>query len=93
MQDGQHGSVARHKSLESRAQGKLANAVRGGADGKGPRNRDLAGGLLHFEDEPGRRLPGLVQPSDALAALRTLMLNGGWERYWQQREVLPLLAS
>ncbi len=31
--------------------------------------------------------------SDALAALRTLMLNGGWERYWQQREVLPLLAS
>ncbi len=31
--------------------------------------------------------------SDALAALRTLMLNGGWDRYSQQREVLPLLAS
>jgi hypothetical protein len=31
--------------------------------------------------------------SDALAALCTLMLNGGWERYGQQREVLPLLAS
>ena len=31
--------------------------------------------------------------SDALAALRTLMLNGGWERYWLQCEVLPLLAS
>ena len=31
--------------------------------------------------------------SDALAALRTLLLNGGWERSWQQREVLPLLAS
>ena len=31
--------------------------------------------------------------SDALAALRTLMLNGGWDRYWQQREVLPLVAS
>ena len=30
--------------------------------------------------------------SDGLAALRTLLLNGGWERYWQQREVLPLLA-
>jgi len=28
-----------------------------------------------------------------LPSLRTLMLNGGWERYWQQREVLPLLAS
>ncbi len=54
MQDGQRGSGARHKSLESRAQGKLANAVRGGADGKGPRNRDLAGGLLHSEDEPAR---------------------------------------
>ena len=33
------------------------------------------------------------QTSDALAALRTLMLNGGREQYWQQREVLPLLAS
>jgi hypothetical protein len=31
--------------------------------------------------------------SDALAALRTLMLNGGTSRYWQQREVLPLLAT
>jgi len=31
--------------------------------------------------------------SDSLAALRTLMLNGGWERYWQTREVLPLLAA
>ena len=31
--------------------------------------------------------------SDALAALCTLMLNGGWQRYWQQREVLPLLGS
>jgi len=31
--------------------------------------------------------------SDGLAALRTLMLNGGWERYWQQLEVLPLLAT
>jgi hypothetical protein len=31
--------------------------------------------------------------SEALAALSTLVLNGGWERYWQQREVLPLLAA
>lgn len=30
--------------------------------------------------------------SDALAALKTLMLNGGWDLYWQQRQVLPLLA-
>jgi hypothetical protein len=33
------------------------------------------------------------ETSAALAALRTLMLNGGWERYWQQREVLPLVAT
>ena len=27
--------------------------------------------------------------SEGLAALRTLLLNGGWERYWVEREVLP----
>ncbi len=27
--------------------------------------------------------------SDGLAALRTLVLNGGWERYWAEGEVLP----
>ncbi len=31
--------------------------------------------------------------SDALAALRTLMLNGGWDRYWQHHEVLPLVVT
>jgi len=30
------------------------------------------------------------QTSDALAALRTLVLNGGWDLYWQQHQVLPL---
>jgi hypothetical protein len=34
-----------------------------------------------------------LETSDALAALQTLMLNAGWERYWQQRQVLPLVAS
>jgi hypothetical protein len=33
------------------------------------------------------------ETSDALAALRTLMLNDGWDRYWQQRQVLPLVAG
>lgn len=28
--------------------------------------------------------------SDALAALKTLMLNHGWDLYWQKRQVLPL---
>jgi hypothetical protein len=43
-----------------------------------------------------QRRPGMQwsqETSDALAALRTLMLNGGWERYWQQREVMPLAAT
>ncbi len=33
------------------------------------------------------------ETSNALAGLRTLMLNGGWERYWQEHQVLPLLVS
>ena len=31
--------------------------------------------------------------SDGLAALRTLMLNGGWDRYWVESEVLPLAEA
>jgi hypothetical protein len=46
--DGQLGKHARDEPLESRARGKLAHAVRRGADGKGPRNRDLAGGVPDF---------------------------------------------
>lgn len=30
------------------------------------------------------------QTSDALAALRTLLLNDGWDLYWQNHQVLPL---
>ena len=30
------------------------------------------------------------QTSDALAALQTLLLNDGWDLYWQKRQVLPL---
>jgi hypothetical protein len=33
------------------------------------------------------------QTSDALAALRTLLLNGGWDLYWQSHQVLPLAVS
>jgi hypothetical protein len=28
--------------------------------------------------------------ADGLAALKTLILNGGWDLYWQRRKVLPL---
>jgi hypothetical protein len=31
--------------------------------------------------------------SDSLAALRTLMLNGGWDAYWAERRVLSLVAA
>jgi hypothetical protein len=34
-----------------------------------------------------------VATADALAALRTLMLNGGWEDYWQKKHVLSLDAA
>jgi hypothetical protein len=34
-----------------------------------------------------------VATADALAALRTLMLNGGWQDYWQKRQVLSLDAA
>ncbi len=33
------------------------------------------------------------QTSDALAALPAVMLNHGWEQYWQRHQVLPLFAS
>jgi mRNA-degrading endonuclease YafQ of YafQ-DinJ toxin-antitoxin module len=31
-----------------------------------------------------------MKTSDALTALQTLLLNGGWDLYWQKRQVLPL---
>ena len=34
-----------------------------------------------------------AQSSDALAALRTLQLNEGWDRYWQGRQLIPLAVA
>jgi len=34
-----------------------------------------------------------VETSDALAALRTLLLNDGWEGYWQEHQPLYLEAA
>ncbi len=34
-----------------------------------------------------------LQSSDSLAALRTPVLNGGWDPYWADRRVLPLVAD
>ncbi len=54
---------------------------------------EKANDLIVARRQKNRGMQWSQATSDALAALRTLMLNGGWERYWQQREVLSLLAS
>jgi hypothetical protein len=33
------------------------------------------------------------ESADALAELKTVWLNQGWDLYWEQREVLPLAAA
>jgi hypothetical protein len=54
---------------------------------------EKANDLLVARRQKNRGMQWSEATSDALAALRTLMLNGGWVRYWQQREVLALLAG
>ena len=54
---------------------------------------EKANDLIVARRQKNRGMQWSEATSDALAALRTLMLNDGWEQYWQQREVLPLLAS
>ena len=54
---------------------------------------EKANDLIVARRQKGHGMHWSQETSDALGALRTLMLNGGWDRYWQQREVLPLLAS
>ena len=54
---------------------------------------EKANDLIVARRQKNRGMQWSEATSDALAALRTLMLNGGWDRYWQQREVLPLLAT
>jgi hypothetical protein len=54
---------------------------------------EKANDLLVAQRQKGQGMHWSLQTSDALAALRTLMLNGGWERYWRNREVLPLVTG
>ena len=54
---------------------------------------EKANDLIVARRQKNRGMQWSAATSDALAALRTLMLNGGWDRYWQEREVLPLLAA
>ncbi len=54
---------------------------------------EKANDLLVAHRQKGQGMHWSLETSDALAALRTLMLNGGWERYWRNREVLPLVTG
>jgi hypothetical protein len=54
---------------------------------------EKANDLIVARRQKNRGMQWTEATSDALAALRTLLLNGGWDRYWQHREVLPLLAA
>lgn len=54
---------------------------------------EKANDLIVARCQKGRGMHWSQEMSDALAALRTVMLNDGWERSWQQREVLPLMAT
>ena len=52
----------------------------------------LANDLIVAQRQKGTGMHWSEQTSDGLAALKTLMLNGGWDRYWADEEVLPLAA-
>jgi hypothetical protein len=54
---------------------------------------EKANDLIVARRQKGRGMQWSWDTSDALAALRTLMLNQGWEQHWQQRQILPLVAS
>ena len=54
---------------------------------------EKANDLIVAQRQKGQGMHWSLETSDALAALRTLMLNGGWDRYWRDREVLPLVAA
>jgi len=46
--------------------------------------------LIVSQRQKHRGMHWSQETSDALAALRTLMLNGGWDLYWLKQQVLPL---
>jgi hypothetical protein len=54
---------------------------------------EKANDLIVAKRQKGAGMHWSLATSDALAALRTLMLNGGWDRYWQHRQVLPLVTT
>jgi hypothetical protein len=59
----------------------------------GSGHAEKANDLIVAKRQKGAGMHWSLETSDALAALRTLMLNGGWDRYWRHRQVLPLVAT
>lgn len=60
---------------------------------RGSGHAEKANDLIVARRQKGRGMHWSQETSDRLAALRTLMRSSGWDRYWQQREVLSLMAS
>ncbi len=54
---------------------------------------EKANDLLVARRQKNRGMQWSEATSDGLAALRTLLLNGGWDRYWVEGEVLPLVRA
>jgi hypothetical protein len=54
---------------------------------------EKANDLIVAQRQKGAGMHWSLATSDALAALRTLMLNGGWDQYWRHRQVLPLVVT
>ena len=53
---------------------------------------EKANDLIVARRQKNKGMHWSLETSDALAALKTLMLNDGWNLYWQQRQVLALVA-
>ena len=53
---------------------------------------EKANDLIVSQRQKGNGMHWSEDMSDSLAALKTLMLNGGWDSYWKQSIVMPLAA-
>lgn len=59
----------------------------------GSGHAEKANDLIVARRQKNKGMHWSQETSDALAALKTLMLNGGWDLYWQSRRVLPLATT
>ena len=54
---------------------------------------EKANDIIVAQRQKGQGMHWSLETSDGLAALKTLLLNGGWDLYWRNREVLPLVNA